>query len=410
MIAAIGAYLRHIPQLVGVELLLADGETFVANTAVVKRTGTTVHFVRGEYGLASFGAVKEQVQDGMPIVLIISGKGIIHRAIAKGQRAMEGGLLKQVLPNAKPDDFYLQHTELETCTMLSVVRRKLVDDLIAQLAAQGLVLLGAGLGPFAMQLFSEYLFPVDSEGCVLGRHRLALHQGTIIGYELLPLEAAARGKRVDMAGEQLNEWVVPAFAAAFAEISDIPFAQLPIQAVQEKAADYRQQGLFRRSGAALMAFFLVLLLGNAFFFMHYSDNVAGFAGSDALAIQQEIDVLRQQAAERETLLEGLWYADVPRWRMAYMADRIAATLPDGMLLNEMAIYPRDEGLSRKQRRPVHTPSAIRIKGTCGDMPTLNGWIKQVRGLPFCETVEIDEYGFDGREEVGTFVLSLTLNP
>ncbi|MBK1442524.1 hypothetical protein JHJ32_21170 [Parapedobacter sp. ISTM3] len=409
MIATIGSYLRHIPQLTGVELLLAEGGRFVANLATVKRTGATVHFLRGSHGIMSFNAIKEEVSMAVPIVLTISGKGVVHRAIAGAQHAVGDGLLKQVLPNARPDDFYIQRAELEACTMVSVVRRQVVDDIIAQLAAHGLVLLGLGLGPFAVQLFNDYLL-YEGDEFIFGRHRLLLNKGAFAGYELLPEEQASVGKRVNVAGEQLNEWVVPAFAAAFAAISEIEVAQLPMRAVQERAADFRQQWAFRRSGVVLMAFFLIVLLANAFLFAHYNDMVAGFAGSDALALQKEIDVLRQQAAERETLLEGLWHTDSPRWGMAYMADRIAAELPSGILLNEMAMYPRDEGLSRKHRRPVHTPSAIRIKGTCTDMPALNGWVMDVRGLSFCETAKIEEYRFDGQHGVGTFILSLTLKP
>ncbi|WP_257667131.1 hypothetical protein [Parapedobacter tibetensis] len=405
------SYLKHIPQVAGVELSLAGEHTLTANLVVVKRVRAKVHFVNGEYGLTDFNAIKGHVPNGVPVALTISGKGIIHRTTTNGPSSdNDADLLRHVLPNAKPDDFYLQQTPLEGGKMLSVARRKLVDDILAQIDTQGLVLLSVGLGPFAVDLFKDYLCNADMESLTLGRHRFALQQGVFTGYDFLPQEATPWAKRVDIANEQLNERLVPAFATAFQTISDLSFAQLPIARTLAKSVDYRQQLAFKRSGIALMALFLLLLLGNALSFMHYTEKVADFAGSDALTIQREIDALRQQTAAREELLGGLWHAETPRWGMAYMADRIADSLPEGIMLDELAVYPRDEAMSRRQRRPVHTPSAMRIKGTCKDMPLLNGWIKQVRMLAFCQAVEIEEYGFDGRGGVGAFTLYLTLEP
>ncbi len=409
MFAAMASYVTHIPRVAGVELLLADGETLAANLVIVKRIRAKVHFVNGEYGLTTIGAIKHHVPDGVPVALTIGGKGIIHRTMAGGRQAADEDSLKQVLPNAKPEDFYVQKIQLEGALMLSVARRKPIDDILSQLEKQGLVLFSVALGPFAVNSFLDYLGHAGMESLTLGRHHFTLHQDAFTGYELLPGETSPT-KKVAIADEQLNERLVPAFAAAFHVIGGIPFDQLPIPNVQVAAADYRQQLAFKRSGIVLMAFFLLLLLGNAGYFMHYSDKVASFAGSDARGIQREIDALRQQSLTRDALLDGLWHTDVPRWEMAYMADRIASSLPTGILLGELAIYPRDEALSRKQRRPIHTPSAIRIKGTSVDMPLLNGWVKQVRMLAFCETVEIAEYGYNDREGTGTFILHLELKP
>lgn len=408
MFAAIGSYLRHIPQLAGVEVLLADGEVVDANLAIVKRTGNNVHFVRGEYGLTSFAAVRGHLPAGVPVALTVGGKGIIHRLLPENRGGSDAELLKQVLPNARSDDFYFQKSTFRGCTVLSVARRELVDGVMARLAAQGMVLLGIGLGPFTVELFNDYFPAPDGGEFTLGRHRFVCHQGMIGRYELLPPEGVSPGKRVDIAGEQLNERLLPAFAAAFSVISDIPFAQPDVQQVHERADDHRHRWAFKRSGIALIAFFLILLLGNTLYFMHYTDKAAGFGGSDGLSIQNEIDALQRQFTEREALLDGLWPIEAPRWGMAYMADRIAGTLPDGILLDEMAVYPRDEVLTRKQRRPVHTPSAIRIKGTCAGMPQLNQWMKQIRGLVFCQSVELDRYAFDERNGVGVFGLQLTL--
>jgi len=407
MLQSLTSYLKHIPQLVGVELLLDEGEALTANLAVVKRAGTKVHFVNGEYRLTSLESLSEHIPHGTPVALTIGGKGIIHRALAG---AHDGDALKQVLPNAKVDDFYIQKVETEGNTFLSVARKKLVDDLIARMDRQGIKLLGVGLGPFAVTLFGAFVFDGNRDARLLGRHRFVLQAGKPVRYELQPADRHRPAGGVDIAGEQLNEHLVVAFATAFAAISDVTSVQLPIPPLQARSEEHRQHWMFKRCGVALIAFFFGLLLVNTFFFMHYSNQIADSGGSDVQAIQREIDALRKQASEREALLGGIWYADAPRWGMAHLADRLAVTVPEGVLLNDLSVYPKDEALSRKQGRPVHTPSMIRIKGTCTDMPLLNGWIKQIRDLSFCQSVKLEQYQFDGREGVGIFGLSLTLQP
>jgi len=410
MLAALTSYLGHIPQLAGVELLLADGDRFTANLVTVRRRGGKVHFERGEYGLTAYGAIRQHLPTATPVVLTISGKGIIHRVLTGERGHSDAELLRQVLPNAKPDDFYVQLTELDRLCMVSVARRQQIDDIVKAAGDQGLELLAVTLGPFAVDAFKDYLIEPDKGSFAAGHHRFTVSDGKIAGYELLSGDAPDSGRPVDIGGEQLNARLVPAFAAAFLAISDIPFPQLPVSDVLSRAFGYRDQNAFRRSAVAVMAFFLLLLLVNAFFFMHYSEKVNGFAGSDALIIQREIKTLQEQAAERETLLHGLWHSSAPEWGMAYMADRLAGSLPDGILLSELAVYPRDEAASRKERRPVHSPSVIRIKGTCADAPQLNGWIQAIRQLAFCRAVEIDAYAFDQRNGNGVFTLSLTLSP
>ncbi|MFC3197339.1 hypothetical protein ACFOET_06920 [Parapedobacter deserti] len=410
MIASMTAYLRHIPQLAGVEVLLGEGGSFSANVALVRRAGRKVYFVRGEYGLTSYRAIKEHVPQGMPVMFVIGGKGVIHRAVAGGSEETGAELLKRILPNAKPDDFYMQMVDLDDITMVSVVRRSVVDASVGDAETFGLATIGAALGPFSLSIFGDAIFGGHTGGYTVGRHRMTLREGRITGYDLLAESDESDTKRVDVGGEQLTDRLAVAFASAFLAISEIPSAQLPVADAQHRASEYRGRWAFRRSAVVLMAFFIIVLLGNAFFFLHYSDSIADLAGSDGLSIQREIDELQRQSAERDALLYGLQHAAVPRWGMSFMADRLAGTVPEGILLDELALYPRDEGMSRKERRPVHLPAVIRIRGTCMDVTQLNGWVGAVRKLAFCRALEIDSYAYDERSGAGVFALKITLEP
>ncbi len=403
-------YLSRIPRLAGAEILLDEGGRLECSLAVVIRAGSRVRQERGEYGLDDYAALGRHVPPGVPLVVTLGGKGVIHRVFPAGGLQAGGDALRQVLPNARPEDFYMQHAVVAGADVVSIIRRDVLDGLLTRLDGEGLSVVQAGLGPFGILALGGGLVPADAGTLALGRHHLAIRDGRLEGYRLLPADSAPTGRAVELGGEPLNERLVPAFAAALLAIGDLPVAVVPVPALETRLADHRNGLAFRWSAMALGVCFVALLLGNALLFMHYNDKVDGFAGSDGLSIQREIDALRQQGRERDALLDGLWPEEAPGWGMAWMADRLAGSVPAGIRLSELSFFPRDEGRSRRQRRPVHAPATVRIKGTCGDIPELNGWIGRLRGLAFCRSVEIDAYDDDQRDAGGLFTLTLTLQP
>src|SRR5690606_27373475 len=196
----------------------------------VKRSWTRVRFVWGEYGLMGLPALTSRIAGNVPVVLSFSGKGIIHRMLPANNVGSDG--LKTILPNAKAEDFYVQQTEWEGVNWPSVVRRELVDKVVAQVEQQGIAVTCVALGPLATLLFADYLGGGEGDRAVLlGRHRFEEQHGKWVGYELLPAEYIPQGKPVDIGGEQMNEKLVPAFALAFATIGDVAWPQLHLDAV-----------------------------------------------------------------------------------------------------------------------------------------------------------------------------------
>lgn len=410
MLNRIVSYLRHIPQLAGVEILLDSDERIEINVVVVNRNGSQVQFKQGSYDLTTYQAVSQHLPEGIPAVLALGGRGIMHRVVpGDGEARGTADLLPLVFPNSKADDFYLQHTALAGTSFLSIARRNVIDQIAAQLEGQGIPVLGVMLGAFPIRLFISYLRTGESPVSTW-RHRFTYHADTLMRYELLPMEPGAQGRAINLAGEQLNERLAAAFAVAFTFISDLPWAGLPLAGPSDRATECRWQWQFKRTGIAIIAVLLLTLLGNVLYFTYYSEKVAHYAGNDMRAVVQEIELLEKQHTERSALLDGLLPAETPQWGMAFLADRIAGTCPLDIRLTELAIYPEDAMESRKQRRTVYAPSAIRIGGNCMDMSVLNEWTQQLRELSFCALVALETYQLDERSGDGVFSLSITLKP
>lgn len=406
----IGSYLRHLPLLAGIELHLEEKGTSEMNVCLVKRSGERVHFERGDYGLKEIRRIKELVPEGTPVVLSLSGWGLIHRFIDDDHIRKEGDLLRQVLPNARREDFYVQHSKLDGASILSIGRREAVDRVCKQLEEHGFPVLGVIIGPFAITFFRGFLFAFNVNDFRIVRHKFIITDGRIGNYEFMLRDADVGpiDKRLDLGGEQIDERLVVAFATAFGFISELDLEFLDLPECSRRASEYRWRWQFKRTTVMLMGFFIFILFVNALFFMQYSGKVATFSGSDPRTIEDEIVVLKRQRAERDALLKGLGREKSTHWGMAYMADRIAATVPAGIGFTELHLYPADILETRKQKQPVHRFDMIQVVGHCTAISEFNEWVEELRKLHFCSGVDIETYEFDERNKQGVFMVQLEL--
>ncbi|MEC3882004.1 hypothetical protein [Parapedobacter sp. 10938] len=380
------------------------------NVCLVKRSGEQVHFERGGYGLKEIRSIKDQIPEGTPVVLSLSGWGLIHRIIDGDQIGKGGDLLRQILPSARREDFYVQHSQLDSVSVLSIGRIEAVDRVCKQLEGYGFPVLGLVFGPFAVTFFRGFLLAPSVTDFRIARHRFIVADGRIGNYEFLPsdVDVGLAGKRFDLGGEQLDERLIVAFATAFGFISELDLDTVDLQECDHKASEYRWHWQFKRTAVILTGLIIFILLANALFFIQYSGKVADFSGNDPRTIEGEIVELEKQRAERDALLKGLGQSESTHWGMAYLADHIATTIPAGIGLTELQIYPLDITETRKQKRPVRRSDVIQIIGHCTALPEFNEWVGGLRKLHFCSEVYMETYEFDERNEQGVFTVLLKL--
>lgn len=410
MLSTISRCLKSIPRVAGIEILLGEDDTSWGNIVVVKRQRGRVTFVNGEYRVMSLSAILKLLPNGVPVTLSIEGKGIIHRFVDEENGADDADYLQRILPQAKYEDYYAHVLASDGQRVVSVVRRPLVDRILAEFQSAQISVLSVSLGPFSLCCFETHLPSAASGERIVGGHVLSFSDGSLHAYRYQPLVSEDKIKSVNLGGEEMSEYLLVPFAQAFMEISDIDRDQHVIATLDHTARDYRERLAFIRMGKMWLTFFIVLIGMSAAISMYYKGKTAGLSIHDDTMIQAEIDAVKKRLQNHIDVRDSLWQIDSRPWTMAYMADKIAAGLPPGAWLSELAIYPHDETRSNRERRPIHDHSCIRIRGTCTAVQLVNEWLQELRNLPFCESAEWVEYRYDDREQLGLFTIKLNLTP
>ncbi|MBA7543582.1 hypothetical protein ES705_35913 [subsurface metagenome] len=76
-------------------------------------------------------------------------------------------------------------------------------------------------------------------------------------------------------------------------------------------------------------------------------------------------------------------------RYGYYADRIAATVPKGVVLDELTINPIEDKV--KANKPLHFSSFIRVKGGSRGSILLNDWLRELDKYKWIKDIEIIDY-------------------
>lgn len=136
----------------GIELVLLPDGTHEINVVVLKKNKAQISIEQKEAGLNSIEELSKVIDANCPIVLLINGKGIIHRKITVSETDELLAILNKVLPNANIEEFTIQKTAInESEAFISVIRTNALNEIVeAFKKAKLLAITECFLGPFVV--------------------------------------------------------------------------------------------------------------------------------------------------------------------------------------------------------------------------------------------------------------------
>ena len=286
-----------------------------------------------------------------PLMLCLSGRGVLSKQIDR-QRLTDEQVFAHTLPNARPDDFYMQWVAREDLTAVSVVRKEVADPYIEELTRGGFEILALNLGPETAE---------QQENAI----KLLLGAETVkAGYP----------------GLQEN--------------------------YDQVVAKARFQGMLMLSGLVL----LLVLLINFFFFSVYSDKTEqlmrqnNITGAQVKKYQEMEETLQQKAV---LIKHAGWTGGYP---CAWLTDRLMASKPFDIGISGFTINPlRLSQPSTTVPDEVYETGKIRINGNSGDASTLNNWLHKIRAMNWVKTCDIASYGLNRDISRGEFVIEISIS-
>ena len=395
----------RINQAAGLSLHIRQDGTLAISALSITARGSQLDIDKKLPELASLAALKKDFPAGTPVAVNLSGKGVLYKQIDKAETINQASFHK-VLPNGKPEDFYIQNFISGDQSFVAIIRKTEADKWIGQIKEQGLVPMGLSLGPYPVNHIIPQLNVYEKELIFNGNRIKRDEQGNWTGYR--GEETALTPFPLKIGPESISEKLLIPYAAAF---------QLVLEAKLEPttaAVDYLEDALQKKTGdnkirvhgVLVLSILFTLLLINfiAFSVLTSSDDKLASQLGRFTQSSSNIQDINEQLKKKEGLLQTLgWDNGVNK---SALIDQIASLVPGGISWQQVAINPVDLNNSRVQKTIVFFKNRIRVTGTSEKIIPVNEWIARIKTRAWVKNVQLDSYAFNSELNTGQFTILL----
>lgn len=350
-------------------------------------------------------------QADAPIFLWVDAPNMLHRQLQHLPDSTTAAL-QAILPTAKVEDFYVQCLTQSNSCWVSVVRKSLIDQLLADLEAAELFILQIGIGPCLLGELAP-LLPPDTHTISSPYHQLHFEQQQLQQLSKLPPATALAQQQasIQLGDDRLTFQQLPAFNMALLGITQPDFQGLALPELASKRVDWQFKQLFTYTLWIGLVVFFVALLGNYVLFDHYQKSYEELEVS-TLQQQQLVDqrnALQEQYQRRKALLGD--QLQLSQSKSSFYADQLAASLPRSIQLTRLEVFPQiiSQAYQSEDELPRYDYHKILVAGQCDASVFYNNWKLALQELHWVAGLKNLSYQNDAAGH-GLFELEIELKP
>lgn len=339
-----------------------------------------------------------------PVYLIVDGKGVLLKEL---KAEPDKSLIKQLIPTAGDNEFIIDSYPGNDKTYVALARKVLIDDIILELEKAGVKIICLALGPFRSANLIKYFDYLDDEIRV-GNDLIRFNKAEQVISDFIKTDDYGAGKLM-VDSKEVEITFLPALAVALEYYIEEDCECLH-ENIRENKKEYTSKVLFQKVGLTVLFTVFAILIVNALFFMHYSDQIKHFENqlSGNQALKNKLDSLQKELEWKDKFMQESGM--MSKSRMAFYADRLAGTVPDDIVLEKLEINPVT-GKIKNNKEINLRPDIILIGGYTRNSSNLNGWINMLKDLNWVNRVEIVSYMQENEANAGYFSIELGIrNP
>lgn len=396
-----------LEKVTGIELSPAEESFYDARIVAISLKKRKIQSEENSYRDISkipLSELSSQFENSPPLAISLTGRWVLSRKIKRTENTSDQALLHAILPNAIADEFYMQRYECDTdYEFISVIRKQALTPVLDAFREARLNVVSLTLGPFDLHSIVPLLSHKNSALETL-QYNIETEKGYITHIQNSTVIAAMPS--YDLGGVNCPAEYVIAFASAFAYLTDSATHSIDIPEIQKQKSEFQYQKRFRKTGFIYLIVLFSLLVGNfAIFFYLNDDNkkIQAQVSVDATTIAL-LERLHKQLMERQEFLNKNGISNSSR--LCYYADRIAASVPEGITLTGLDINPATE--DEDAQKLTYRSQYIHISGQTKYSLEVNDWIKAIKKWPWVAESKLTDYKQDNSSTNGAFDIELKL--
>jgi hypothetical protein len=386
----------------GVECVF-DESGLSFNYAVLQIKKNKVEIAQQGTSLDSNEILKIAKKESSPIILIISGKGVIVKKIifSENDSLQLKDLLQQHLPAIPFNEFHIQfYKNSENSGNISVCRKEQVNELISQFTKDKTEIVNVFIGPLICNALSSITSNYNRLSTSV--NQLELVSGFV---ESVQSNTNAEPVVLEIDGLKVMPSQTLSFASGFGYLTQQHNFISDNQELIILPKQHVEKIKTRLLLFVLIAFlFVVSAVNSVLFFQKYEE-------SSALEVElnlyesknSQITALLDNYQKKKNLIEQAGIFD--NKKMSVYADKIAASLPNDILLRELYFNP-EEGETEEDSLTNFTENQLIIKGNCSKSLLLNDWINILKSQSFVKSVNLETFIYNSEGHLPNFVLKV----
>ncbi len=390
-------------EVTSVAIEVVGRSSYVFSFVVLRRNKKQIEKVSSGVGIEHLEDLIQALDVKKPIVLTLSGAGIIHKKLQSDQLGLREAL-PYMLPNSNADDFIYQKTySSKGSAFYSVARKDLVDQWRTEFEEKGFDVLEVSLGPFAIQSVLPILAERNQE-VHLGKFSLDLGTESVQSFGL---NGAALPTSFHIGEEQIPGDISLPYFGGFQTVTGIPQkVMIESEELTHNQSEYLHKRIFKVGGWAALIFLFAILLINFLWnsSLQSENNVLQESYlADSLTLSQ-CDKLKTEIDDKEGFLKKAGWLD--RSHASLFMDKVAQLTPQDVLLTGLSYQPIDKNESRVQRKTIYQTNKIRVVGQVLSATSINPWIKELEEEKWVSAVKVIDYEYDSKKKVTFFELEI----
>jgi Tfp pilus assembly protein PilN len=323
----------------------------------------------------------------LPYILQVSGLGVLTRLVEATQ-----GYKDQLILQSDKNTFYFNSYFDDAEVLVTFFRKSLTEELEKELVAHRVQLVGiyAGLVPViysATTAISAFGYHLQISGGKMQQLERMEEEYPILESMVL----AQRGLL-----EMYRSYTSTQWEQGLSEEDE-----------QRAKEECSQQTKFYRLAYGVVILVFTLLLANYFVQRTlYSEiqeleNTISLNNSNLTLLGQ----LQNEQSRKAELVEtsGLLHPEL----LSFYADKLMGTVPSGITLQEVALFPLKEPL-KEEKRVVLEQDQLRVMGSVSSSEVLDDWMERINRFSWVQNVELIDF-LQQNAANGSFELLVKVN-
>jgi len=346
---------------------------------------------------------------GIPCAISITGKCVFQKEVFNHHEFENDKLVTAILPTVEPNDFYWQLAESESGSQLAVIKKDILDKLLYRMFELKINVQLLSLSYYSLIPNVELVLQTDTKLTLLC-YQLWFADGIISRFETFIPDQRTTSDRLNICGETFDSKNLLAYCTALNYYLTGPVITEGLNSliIKNNISEQQYKMKFRIMTSSILGITFLTLIINFCVFRYYSTYNNSFDATTSIRNLNRDNYLKfsQQVDRREYYFKKNGW--LKGYRFSLLADRIAATVPDSVILSSMGIFPLRAQINSRVGDLDFSRDTIIITGICKNPLLLRGWLRDIKSINRIKDVKIDSYAINSHSNENEFHLTAFL--